>query len=89
LITPAQVLTLPGHSSSTPHPLGMDTPSAMLLHQDITPHHTYHWTSVLQPIYKRLLPHDIVWLKAGNKLIVVILVLGDKVLDNQALVLLS
>jgi hypothetical protein len=62
LITPARALTLPSPSLSTLCPCGMDTPSAMLLHQDITPHHAYHWTSILQPIYKRPPPHDIVWL---------------------------
>jgi hypothetical protein len=67
----------------------MGTPSAMLLLQDITPHHAYHRISILQPIYKRLPPHDIVLLKAGDELIVVILMLGNKVPDDWVLVLLS
>ncbi len=89
MITPTWALTLPSPSLSTLCPHGMDTLSALVLHQDITPHHAYHWTSVLQPIYKNLPPHDIICLKAADELIVVILVLGKKVPDDWALVLLS
>ena len=38
----------------------------------IVPLHRVHPPSVLQPVYKRLLPHDIVRLAAGNDLIIVI-----------------
>jgi hypothetical protein len=47
-------------------------PQAMLIDQDIVPSHRVQPTSVLQPVYKRLLPHDIVRLAAGKDLIIVI-----------------
>ncbi len=59
--------------------------------QDISPPHTYHRSSALQPIYKRLPPEDIIRLKAGDEIIVVIPVFGNngKVADNLACILTS
>ena len=47
-------------------------PTAMLINQDVTPPHAHHRPSVLQPIYKRLAPDQIVRLKAGDEVIVVV-----------------
>ncbi len=44
----------------------------MLINQDIVPLHRVQPPSVLQPVYKRLLPHDIVRLAAGKDLIIII-----------------
>ncbi len=46
-------------------------PQAMVINQDIVLLHRVHPPSVLQPVYKRLLPHDIVRLAAGKDLIIV------------------
>jgi hypothetical protein len=51
---------------------------SMLIDQDIVPGHSHHRTSVLQPVYKRLLPEDIVCLKAGNELLVVVPAITSK-----------
>ncbi len=51
---------------------------SMLINQDIVPGHCPHCTSVLQPVYKRLPPEDIVRLKANNELIVVIPAFTEK-----------
>ncbi len=65
--------------------------SAMLINQDVSPPHAYHRPSILQPIYKHLPPKDIVCLKAGDKIIVVIPVfaVNRKVADNIACILTS
>ncbi len=47
-------------------------PQAMLIDQDIVLLHRVQPLSVLQPVYKRLLPHDIVRLAARKDLIIVI-----------------
>ncbi len=47
-------------------------PQAMLINQDIVPLHRVQPPSVLQPVYKWLLPHDIVRLAAGKESIIVI-----------------
>jgi hypothetical protein len=47
-------------------------PQVILIDQDILPSHCVQPPSVLQPVYKRLLPHDIVRLVAGKDLIIVI-----------------
>jgi len=39
----------------------------MLIDQVIMPEHSHHRTSVLQPVYKRLPPEDIIRLKAGDE----------------------
>ena len=44
----------------------------MLIDQDIVPLHHVKAPSVLQPVYKQLLLHDIVGLAAGKELIIVI-----------------
>jgi len=49
-----------------------DDAESMLIDQDIVPRHRPHRASVLQPVFKRLLPEDIVCLKASDDLIVVI-----------------
>ncbi len=59
----------------------------MLINQDIVPGHCPHCTSVLQPVYKRLPPEDIVWLKANDELIVVIPALTKKTDKDVLLVL--
>jgi hypothetical protein len=45
----------------------------MLIDQDIVPSHRVQPPSVLQPVYKWLLPHDIMRLTAGKDIILVIL----------------
>jgi hypothetical protein len=47
-------------------------PQAIVINQDIVPLHCVHPPSALQPVYKQLLPHDIVRLAAGKDLIIVI-----------------
>jgi len=59
----------------------------MLINQDIVPGHCPHRTSVLQPVYKRLPPEDIVRLKANDKLIVVIPAFTEKTDKDVLLVL--
>jgi hypothetical protein len=77
-----QMSTPQSAPTNTPQPgrlcshLTMDLfnrPQAMLIDQDIVPSHRVQPPSVLQPVYKRLLPHDIVRLAAGKDLIIVIL----------------
>jgi hypothetical protein len=48
---------------------------AILVNSDIVGHHVNPRTSVIQPIYRRLLPDDIVRLKSGDEIIVVIPIL--------------
>jgi hypothetical protein len=59
----------------------------MLIDQDVVPRHSYHRTSVLQPVYKRLAPDDIVRLKAGNELIVVIPAITNKTVKGLVIIL--
>jgi hypothetical protein len=47
-------------------------PQAILINQDIVPLHLVQPPSVLQPVYKHLLPHDLVRLTAGEELIILI-----------------
>ncbi len=74
--------------SAPPRPPPTNTPQPRRLHSDlsadlfnrpqamvinhIVPLHCVHSLSVLQPVYKWLLPHDIVRLAGGNDLIIVI-----------------
>jgi hypothetical protein len=51
--------------------------NAMLIDRDFVPHHSTSRTSVIQPIYRRLLPADIVRLMAGDKIIVVVPIHGQ------------
>ena len=51
---------------------------SMLNDQYIAPRHSHHRMSVLQPLYKRLPPKDIVCFKAGDELIVVIPAITSK-----------
>jgi len=51
---------------------------SILIDQDFVPGHSHHRTSVLQPVYKRLPPEDIVRLKAGDELIVVVPAITSK-----------
>jgi hypothetical protein len=67
----------PQYSSVNPEPSPM-------YGQVIIPPHTYNWASVLQPIYKRLPPEDIVRLKAGDELIVVVLAVDPKTPNDVA-----
>ncbi len=60
---------------------------SMLINQDIVPGHCPHCTSVLQPVYKRLPPEDIVRLKANDELIVVIPAFTEKT-DKDVLIVL-
>jgi hypothetical protein len=50
---------------------------AMLFDRDIIRPHSTLRTSVIQPVYRRLLPSDIVRLMAGDEIIVVIPIHGD------------
>jgi hypothetical protein len=58
----------------------------MLLNQGQIAPHADHRTSVLKLIYKHLPSNNILHLKAGNELILVIPVLVDKVMDDRAAV---
>jgi hypothetical protein len=60
---------------------------AMLIDQGIVPYHQSHCTSVLQTIYKRLPPKDIVRLLPGEELIVVIPSIGPKTLPDVSKIL--
>lgn len=51
----------------------------MLINRDVVSLHLTPRTSVIQPVYQRLLPVDIVRLMAGDKIIVVIPILGKVV----------
>ena len=53
------------------------------------PYHQSHCTPVLQTIYKRLPPKDIVRLLPGKELIVVILSIGPKTLPNVSKILIQ
>ncbi len=77
------------HHTFTPSLPG--THSAMLINQDISPPHVYHRLSILQSIYKCLPPEDIVCLKIGNEIIIVIPVfaVNGKVSGNIACILMS
>ncbi len=44
----------------------------MLIRQDIVPDHSIHRPSILQPIYRRISPDDIVRLDPGDEITVVI-----------------
>jgi hypothetical protein len=64
----------------------------MLLNKVFSPPpQAYHQPSALQPIYKHLPPEDIICLKAGNEIIIVIPVFAnnEKVADNLACILTS
>ena len=64
-------------SAADPDSAAPDSPfDAMLVNHDIVSHHATPRTSVIQPVYRRLLPDDIVRLKAGDEIIVVIPILG-------------
>ncbi len=58
----------------------------MLMNQGLIRPHADNWNSVLEPIYKLLPPNNIARLKAGNKLILIIPVLGNKVMNDRAAV---
>ena len=49
----------------------------MLIDRDFVPPHSQSRTSVIQPVYRRLLPSDIVRLMAGDDIIVVVPVHGE------------
>ncbi len=57
--------------------------------QAIVPPHASNQVSILQPIYKHLPPEDVVQLKAGDKLIVVVLAMGPKTPNDVACILCS
>ena len=62
-----------GHTSGRVLPLPPARCSAMLLDQDaVVPGHSYNPPSVLQALYKRLPPEDIVRLRPGDEIIVVL-----------------
>jgi hypothetical protein len=56
----------------------------MLINRDIVPPHCPYCTSVIHPVYKRLLTDDIVCLQAGDEIIVVIPLLDKGKLDDVA-----
>jgi hypothetical protein len=60
---------------------------SMLIDQDVVPQHSHHRTSVLQPVYKCLPPEDIVRLKAGDELVVVIPAITNKTDKGLAIIL--
>ncbi len=62
---------------------------AMPIDQGIVPYHQSHCTSVLQTIYKRLPPKDIVRLLPGKELIVVIPSIGPKTLPDVSKILIQ
>jgi hypothetical protein len=83
---------------STPHPCtnmmratphySLDNPTPLPSNgQAITPPHFYKMVCILQPIYKCLPPEDSVWLKAGDKLIVIVLAVGPKTPKELAQIL--
>jgi hypothetical protein len=74
-------------ATSTLRTLLFSDAESMLINQDIVPGHCPHCTSVLQPVYKRLPPEDIVRLKANDELIVVIPALTKKTDKDVLLVL--
>jgi hypothetical protein len=74
-----------GTFTNYPAPLHPSTPSAMVINQDIIPPHAYYQISVLQPIYKRLSPDNIIQLMAGDELIVVIPVFDHTKSPDHAL----
>jgi hypothetical protein len=61
---------------------------AMLINQDLVLYHQSHCKSVLQPIYKRLPPEDIMRLFPGEELIVVIPAIGRKTLPDVSKILI-
>jgi hypothetical protein len=60
------------YTSSSSNPPPYPTPTATLINQGVTTPNAFHRTLVLRPKYKQLPPNDIVQVKAGNKLVVVI-----------------
>jgi hypothetical protein len=55
----------------------------------LPPPHASNRASILQSLHKRLPPKDIIWLKAGNKLTVVVLAVGPKTPNDVARILRS
>jgi hypothetical protein len=53
----------------------------MLINQDIVPQHNVHRPSILQPIYRRISPDNIVCLDPGNEFIVVIPPVSKNTMD--------
>ncbi len=63
--------------SSHPSASGSIAEYAMLIDRDFVPPHSQSRTSGIQPVYRRLLPSDIVRLMAGDDIIVVVPVHGE------------
>ena len=59
----------------------------MLIDQDIVPPHSPHCMSVLQPVYKQLPPDNVICLKAGDELIIVVSAITAKTDKAVGLVL--
>jgi len=59
---------------------GPSNSGAMLINQrnSVVPHHSAHRSSVLQSIYKRLPPHEVVRLSPGDEIIVVLPAISSK-----------
>ncbi len=70
--------TMPRHSATYP---SWPSAGAMLIDQDIVPQHSVHRPSILQPIYRRISPDDIVRLDPGDEITVVIPPVSKNTMD--------